>query len=122
MACAIGRVARQSPGDKMSHSRCRKLVAQSIGIALASLCGAAFADEATGKVVWIDVKNSSLLLECPDKGCPQIPNSKSGETYTFVIPAKVKKKVASLKEGTTVTIVYDDGKDKGYVITAVNDK
>ena len=106
----------------MSDSRCRKLVARLVGIAVAAFGGAAAADEATGKVVWIDKKNSSLLLECPDKGCPQIPNSKTGETYTFVIPAGMKKKVASLKEGQTVKIVYDDGKDKGYVITAVNDK
>lgn len=101
---------------------CRKLVARSIGITLASLCGAAVADEATGKVVWIDKVNSSLLLECPDKGCPQIPNSKTGETYTFVIPPGMKKKAESLQEGQTVTIVYDDGKDKGYLITAVTAK
>ena len=106
----------------MSHSRCRKLVARLIGVALAAFSGAAVADEATGKVVWIDKKNSNLLLECPDNGCPQIPNSKTGETYTFVIPADMKKKIASLKEGQTVKIVYNDAKDKGYVITAVNDK
>ena len=106
----------------MSHGRCRKLGARFIGIALAALSGTAVADEATGKVVWIDQKNSSLLLECPDKGCPQIPNSKTGETYTFVIPAAMSKKVAALKEGQTVRIVYDDAKEKGYVITAVSDK
>jgi hypothetical protein len=106
----------------MDHSRCRYRVAQSMGIAFALFCGPAAADEATGKVVWIDQKNSSLLLECPDKGCPQIPNSKPGETYTFVIPASLKRKIESLKEGGQVTLVYEDGKDKGYVITAVNDK
>ncbi len=106
----------------MSHRRGRKLVVRLVGIVLASLSSVAVADEATGKVVWIDEKNSSLLLECPDKGCPQIPNAKTGETYTFVIPLNLKKKVASLKEGQMVAIVYDDGKDKGYVITAVNDK
>jgi hypothetical protein len=104
----------------MNHSHCRKLVARFIGLALTSLSSVAVADEATGKVVWFDEKNSSLLLECPDKGCPQIPDSKAGETYTFVIPTNLKKKVAALKEGQTITIVYDDGKDKGYVITTVN--
>jgi hypothetical protein len=109
-------------GDKMTRSRCHKLVVHLVGVALAVLSTAAVADEATGKVVWIDEKNSSLLLECPDKGCPQIPDSKPGETYTFVIPLNLKTKVASLKEGQMVAIVYDDGKDKGYVITAVNAK
>lgn len=106
----------------MSLRHCRKLAVRLIGVALASLSTAAVADEATGKVVWIDEKNSSLLLECPDKGCPQIPNAKTGETYTFVIPLNLKKNVTALKEGQMVTLVYDDGKDKGYVITAVNAK
>jgi hypothetical protein len=106
----------------MTRSHCRKLVVPLIAIAYASLSGIAAADEATGKVVWIDEKNFSLLLECPDKGCPQIPNAKTGETYTFVIPAAMRKNVMALKEGQMVTIVYDDGKDKGYVITAVNAK
>jgi hypothetical protein len=79
----------------------------------------AHAEEATGKLVWVDAKNSSLLLECPDKGCPSIPDAKPGETYTFVIPAKMKAAVASLKEGETVTLVYNDAKEKGYVITSV---
>ena len=108
------------PGDKMNHGRRHKVAARFIGIALASLSTAAMADEAKGKVVWFDEKNSSLLLECPDKGCPQIPNAQAGETYTFAIPANLKQKVASLKEGQTVTIVYEDVKEKGYVATTVN--
>ena len=96
-----------------------RFFARCIGVALAAGCATAAADEATGKVVWIDKKNSSLLLECPDKGCPKIPDSKPGETYTFVIPAKLKKSVEALKEGQDVKLTYDDGKDKGYVITAV---
>ena len=88
-------------------------------IALA-MAGAAVADEATGKVVWHDQKNASLLIECADKGCPQIPDAKPGETYTFVVPDAVKKHVEALKEGQTVKVVYDNGKEKGYVITAVH--
>lgn len=84
------------------------------------VAGIAFADEATGKVVWHDKKNSSLLLECADKGCQQIPDSKPGETYTFVVPKAVKKHVDALKEGQTIRIVYDNGKEKGYLITAVH--
>lgn len=103
----------------MRHTRCRRFAAPVLGAMLATLGITAFADEATGKVVWIDEKNSSLLLECPQDGCSKIPNAKSGETYTFVIPAALKSRVVALKEGATVTIVYDDGKEKGYVITDV---
>lgn len=92
--------------------------ALALAIALATFN--AHADEATAKVVWFDEKNSSLLLECPDKGCPTIPNAKTGETYTFVIPEKLRKDVLAFKEGDLVKVVYDDAKDKGYVITAVS--
>lgn len=97
-----------------------KALSTSFGAALAIASPAALADEATGKVVWFDVKNSSLLLECPDKGCPKIPNAKPGETYTFVVPEPVRRAVLELKEGETVKVVYDDAKDRGYVITAVS--
>ena len=103
----------------MRGHRSRMVLAGACGTLFASLGTAAFADEATGKVVWFDSKNSNLLLECPDKGCPKIPNATPGETYTFVVPSKVKSAVGGLKEGQTVTLVYDDGKDKGYVIRAV---
>ena len=87
--------------------------------ALAAFAAPALADEAVGKVVWFDAKHSSLLLECPDKGCPTIPNAKPGETYTFVVPERLKNEVAALKEGDTVKVVYEDAKEKGYVVTAV---
>lgn len=94
-------------------------VATAFAAAIAFHGGAALADEATGKVVWVDHKNSSLLLECPEKGCSKIPDAKPGETYTFVVPAKMKAAVTRLKEGQTVTLVYNDAKEKGYVITSV---
>ena len=92
-----------------------------LGVSLGMLfaAGLARADEATGKVVWYDAKNGSLLIECPDKGCPSIPGAKPGETYTFVVTAQSKKAVEGLKEGQAVTLVYDDGKDKGYLIRSV---
>lgn len=104
----------------MSQRHGRKLAMPLVALVVTSFGIAAFADEATGKLVWVDEKNSSLLLECPEKGCPTIPNAKAGETYTFVIPAKLKAEVAALKEGETVKVTYDDGKEKGYVITAVS--
>ena len=93
--------------------------ARAWAVVAALLPAAVFAEEVTAKVVWIDEKNSSLLIECPDKGCAAIPNAKPGETYTFVIPSALKTKVVALKEGETVKVVYEDRKDGGYVITSV---
>jgi hypothetical protein len=104
----------------MQRTRSRAPLAPALALALAGVAAPALADEANGKVVWIDKKNSSLLLECPDKGCPAIPNAKTGETYTFVVPAKLKKQVLAFKEGDMVKVVYEDAKEKGYVITAVS--
>jgi dienelactone hydrolase len=86
---------------------------------LLALSYGALADEATGKVVWHDSRNASLLIECPDQGCSQIPGAKPGETYTFVVTPEVRDAVSRLKEGQAVTLVYDDGKDKGYLIRSV---
>ena len=101
------------------RSDLRNFLARAFGAGLAMSCVTAFADEATGKVVWVDQRNSSLLLECPANGCTKIPDAKPGETYTFVIPGSLKSAVAALKEGQTVTITYADEKEKGYVISAV---
>ena len=75
---------------------------------------------ATGKVVWVDSKNSSLLIECnTDISCKAIPSAKAGETYTFVIPESLKGSIKLLKEGQEVTVIYDDQKEKGYVLTGL---
>ena len=102
----------------MDSNRSRKALA--LAAALGAFAAPAIADEASGKVVWFDAKHSSLLLECPDKGCPAIPNAKTGETYTFVVPEKLRNEVAALKEGDMVKVVYEDAKEKGYVISAVS--
>lgn len=104
----------------MHRIRPRTVAVPALGIALATLATPVLADEAKGKLVWVDQKNSSLLLECPDNGCPKIPNAKTGETYTFVVPEKLRKQVRGFKEGDVVKVVYDDAKEKGYVITAVS--
>ena len=77
-------------------------------------------DVATGKVVWVDSKNSSLLIECNTAiSCKAIPSAKAGETYTFVIPESLKGSIKLLKEGQEVTVSYDDQKEKGYVLTGL---
>lgn len=103
----------------MAISIGKRVVHGVAGCLLLAVSGGALADEASGKVVWYDARNSSLLIECPDKGCPKIPGAKPGETYTFVVTAETRDAVARLKEGQTVTLVYEDGKDKGYLIRSV---
>lgn len=77
------------------------------------------ADDATGKVVWVDQQHNALLLECVDKGCAKIPEAKTGETFTFAIPANLKSAVGSLKEGQQVTVTYKAGQGSGYTLVAV---
>lgn len=88
--------------------------------AVLTLCPfGALADEAKGKLVWIDKQHSALLLECAEGGCPTIPNAKTGETYTFLIPAAMKTATDALKEGEALTVVYEVTEDKNYRITGV---
>lgn len=76
-------------------------------------------DQATGKVVWVDQKNNALLLECTENGCAKIPSAKTGETFTFVIPANLKNAVAAIKEGQQVTVTYQATQNAGYNLVAV---
>ncbi len=80
---------------------------------------AALAGEARGKLVWIDQRHSALLLECAENGCPTIPNAKTGETYTFLIPAAMKVATDALKEGQPVTVVYEVTPDNAYRVTGL---
>ncbi|MBI1384240.1 MAG: hypothetical protein GC150_04965 [Rhizobiales bacterium] len=95
----------------------RPLLAATAMLALSS--GQALAAEASGKLVWIDQKNSALLLECSDGGCGAIPNAKKGETYTFIITDGVRGATGALQEGQTLTLVYDEAEDKSYRLTAI---
>jgi hypothetical protein len=87
-----------------------------MGLASSQACAA----DVSGKVAWVDARNAALLLECvSEQACAAIPSAKAGETYTFVIPSSLMAQVAALKEGQSVTISYDDQKDRGYVLIAV---
>lgn len=88
-------------------------------LTLAVLPLAAAADDAKGKFVWFDERNSALLLECAEGGCPTIPSAKTGETYTFIVPAALRAAVQQLKEGQVVNLAYDDRKEAGYVLIAL---
>jgi hypothetical protein len=100
----------------MRKSRFIRSVAGMIGVLLASLCTAALADEATGKVVWVDARNSALLLECIADGCKQIPAAAKGETFTFSIPEKLKAGAVALKEGQQITIAYEKTQQGSYAL------
>jgi len=95
------------------------IAAAAAAIALTTVAMPALADEATGKVVWVDAKNNALLLECVENGCAKIPSAKTGETFTFVIPADLKNTVASIKEGQQVTVTYQAAQGAGYNLVAV---
>lgn len=102
------------------HRSYKRWLATAVGaVALTALSQAARADEATGKVTWVDQKNNALLLECIDKGCAKIPSAKKGENFTFVIPAALKSKVGALKEGQQVTVSYKAGSSGGYELVGV---
>lgn len=78
----------------------------------------ASAGEMKGKVVWADVKNSALLLECMDSdGCKDV-SGKKGETYTLIIPDNMKKEIETLKEGSTVKATFEDKADGGRLLKA----
>ena len=88
---------------------------------IAFLPKSAFAGQATGKVVWVDMKNSALLLVCLDKeGCKDIPKSKKGTMFTFVIPKGMKGAAESWQEGSTVKITFQDRDGGGWTLTSVN--
>lgn len=95
------------------------LAVAAASVALTALAKPASADEATGKVVWVDAKNNALLLECVNNGCAKIPEAKTGETFTFVIPANLKSAVAAIKEGQQVTVTYQVAQGGGYSLAAV---
>ncbi len=97
----------------------RRLAIAAATIALTTLAMPALAEEATGKVVWVDAKNNALLLECVENGCAKIPSAKTGETFTFVIPANLKNAVATIKEGQQVTVTFQVAQGAGYNLVAV---
>ena len=88
-------------------------------LAVTALAQPARADEATGKVIWVDMKNNALLLECVANGCAKIPSAQVGETFTFVIPANLKTAVTTIKEGQQVTVTYQAAQGGGYNLVAV---
>jgi hypothetical protein len=73
-----------------------------------------------GKIVWVDLKNSALLVVCEDDaGCKSV-QGKKGETYTLVIPESMKKSAGAWKEGGLVSVVFEDRADGGRTVKSVS--
>jgi len=73
----------------------------------------------TGKVVWVDLKHSALLLECLDSdGCKSV-EGKKGETYTSMIPDTLRKTAEALKEDTNVKVTFVDRAGGGRTLTSI---
>lgn len=86
----------------------------------ASAKAAAHTGTLSGKIVWVDLKTSSLLVECQDDaGCKSV-KGKKGETHASVIPASLKGAAESWKEGSMVKITFEDLPDGGRVLKTVD--
>lgn len=76
--------------------------------------------EMSGKIVWVDMKNSALLVVCEtNEGCKDV-QGKKGETYTLIIPDSMKGRAASWKEGGMVKVVFEDRADGGRALKSVS--
>lgn len=75
--------------------------------------------EMNGKVIWVDMKNSALLVECLETAaCKDLPGNK-GETFTIIIPDALKKAAESWKEGVSVKVAFEDRAEGGRTVKTV---
>ena len=88
--------------------------------ATACLSMTALAGEISGKIVWADLKNSALLVECLENADCKDVGGKKGETYTLVIPDSLKKSAESWKEGSAVRTTFEDKADGGRILKAAS--
>jgi len=80
----------------------------------------AIAGEMRGAVVWVDMKNSAVLVVCEDDaGCKDV-QGKKGETFTMVIPGDLRKAAESWSEGSRVTVVFEDREGGGRALKSVS--
>ena len=85
----------------------------------AAPAAAAAGGKMSGKIVWVDMKNSARLVVCEtNDGCKDV-QGKQGETYTLVIPDTLKGSARSWKEGGMVNVVFEDRADGGRTLKSV---
>ncbi|MSO92785.1 MAG: hypothetical protein EXQ86_05215 [Rhodospirillales bacterium] len=113
----------QARGDEIMKTLSIKIGLTAVAaVATACLSVTALAGEISGKIVWADIKNSALLLECQENDDCKDVGGKKGETYTLVIPDDMKKTVESWKEGSAVKATFEDKADGGRLIKAAAPK
>lgn len=116
---ATGKVANEG-GEIMQIVCTRNGLAALVAAATACFSTGGVAGELSGKVVWADIKNSALLVECQDDaGCKDV-GGKKGETYTLVIPDDMKKAAESWKEGSALKTTFEDKADGGRLLKAAS--
>ncbi len=94
-----------------------------IAVLTASFPVIAAGEDATGKVVFVDTRNSALLLEAA-KGGGGIPGAKEGETFTFIVPAELQGAAGGLAPGDAVAVTFEEkeGKDGPRTLKSVTKK
>lgn len=97
----------------------KRLAALTIAAGL-GIAGAAVAGEMRGTVVWVDLKNSALLIVCDENDACKDVQGKKGETFTMVIPDGMKQAAASWKEGGKVAVVFEDRDSGGRALKTVS--
>lgn len=98
--------------------RSRSLAALAL-CAMAGFSTNLLAGEMSGKVIWVDKKNSALLVECLETAaCKDVPGNK-GETFTIIIPDALKQAADSWKEGASVKVTFEDRAEGGRIVKAV---
>ena len=88
--------------------------------AAAVAAGPATGGSMSGKIVWVDLKHSALLVECESNDACKSVQGKKGETYTLTIPDAMKGAAASWKEGGKVQVMFEDRPDGGRFLKSVS--
>lgn len=120
--CTMAEGLGWSLGVAMTLAGCAMPASQATAPAapVAAAKAGAVSGTMAGKVVWVDLKNSALLVVCQDDaGCKDV-SGKKGETYTLIIPPAMKKAAEGWKEGGAVKVTFEDRDDGGRSLKSVN--
>jgi len=84
------------------------------------LSATALAGEMRGAVVWVDMKNSAVLVVCEEDATCKDVQGKKGETFTMIIPDNLRKDAESWSEGSRVAVVFEDRESGGRALKSVS--
>jgi hypothetical protein len=107
-------------GQQMKSIQASKWLSMLAMAAATCLSVTAFAGEMSGSVVWVDMKNSAVLVVCDeDANCKDV-QGKKGETFTMIIPDNLRKDAESWSEGSRLTVVFEDRDSGGRALKSVS--